>query len=73
MLPARSNAAKDAEILVLPHEVAVLRRMPSRGDYQQARRLSQDVSVPNASVLCGTHLLGVRMPGLWSLVDNLSS
>jgi hypothetical protein len=29
--------------------------MPSRGDYQQARRLSQDVGVPNANVPCGTH------------------
>jgi hypothetical protein len=47
--------------------------MPSRGDYQQARRLSQDVGVPNANVLRGTHSLRVRMPGLWSLVDNLSS
>jgi hypothetical protein len=60
-------------MLVLPHKVAVLRRMPSRGDYQQARRLSQDVGVPNANVLRGTHSLRVRMPGLWSLVDNLSS
>jgi hypothetical protein len=32
---------------VLRNNVAVLRRMPSRGDYQQARRLSQGVGVPN--------------------------
>jgi hypothetical protein len=29
--------------------------------------------MPNANVLRGTYSLRVRMPGLWSLVDNLSS
>jgi hypothetical protein len=29
--------------------------------------------MPNANILRGTHSLRVRMLGLWSLVDNLSS
>ncbi len=39
MVLARREASKDAELLVLPHENAVLRRQISRVRYQPADRL----------------------------------